>query len=361
VNIFFRVDASVEIGSGHVHRCITLANELKGIAGNSTFICRGYIGNLVPLIKKNGHEVILVQSKGDMFPENRKYNWNNAEIKDDLDSTLEAIGCTGLVDLFIVDHYGIDERWCGKIRPYCKNMLVVDDLANRNFDCDFLLDQTLNRKKKDYRNLVPPGCELMLGSEYALLRPEFLQHRQAAKKRRNDISQPRNLLISLGGTDPDFLTELAMLALSESDSASKFLVDIVLSSQAPHLDRVVKLSKNMPYKTNLHIDSSEMAYLMTNADMAIGAGGTTSWERCCLGLPTLAIVMTDNQKGVIGALESAGATVNVGHGKDIDSHKLSAFIDRYVNDPRSLHDMSKKSFETCDGLGAKRCVSTLLN
>ncbi len=361
MNILFRVDSSVEIGSGHVARCLTLAGALKQEHKECSifFVCRSVGGSLVDLIKANGYECLFLEYELEPFQNKTPYDWSDKRVDSDADATKNIITRFDSVDLLVVDHYGIDSRWSKQIKTFCKKTLVLDDLANRGHECDYLLDQTLNRAADDYIGKVPKNCELLLGSDFALLRPEFSKYRLEAKVRRECFETPKRVLVSVGGTDPLRMTEKVMLAISSVDNCSNLIVDVVLSSGAPNVESVRDLSKRVGYPCVVHVDSKDMANLMMVADISVGAGGTTSWERCCVGLPTLTIQTADNQKHVLRALKEAGAIHNIDMKQESFVEYLAELFTFYMENYVKLFEMSSNAFNVCDGLGAKRCINAI--
>ena len=168
MRVVFRVDASLQMGTGHVMRCLTLANELQQQNHEIFFICRELTGNHILLI----NFPVLVLPKNDNFQSDSLYlNWLGATQEQDAEQTIKVIPKN--TNLLIVDSYAIDEIWHKQLRPYTKKIMVIDDLSDRQFDCDVLLNQNLGIQTKDYKNQVPNDCELLLSCDYALLRPEF--------------------------------------------------------------------------------------------------------------------------------------------------------------------------------------------
>ena len=194
----------------------------------------------------------------------------------------------GTADWLIVDHYLLDARWHSAARSFASRLVVVDDLANRSYDCDLLLDQTLGRTPSDYDSWVPPGTRILAGSNYALLRPEFELERPAALKRRKEAVGVSRILVSMGTADIGGWT--AKIIDEVLEAAPGCDVDVVLGAQAPSLARVQQLA-SLDRTISLRVDTAEMPRLMRDADLAIGAAGTTSWERCCMGLPAIAVIL----------------------------------------------------------------------
>ena len=341
MNIIFRVDSSIKIGAGHLMRCLTLADEFKKINHKVTFICRSLDGNLISLIKYP----ILTLPKDCNFHSNDFYqNWLGSTQEEDAKKTLEVI--PNETDLLIVDSYALDENWHKKLKPYTKKIMVIDDLADRILDCDILLNQNLGVKKIDYKNKIPKNCHLILGSQYALLRPEFLDLRSQALEKRIHTKVIKNILISVGGGDD--ANHLTYNILKNIDNS--FNTKVVCDISSPHNQRIEKYAENK--NITVIFRSNNMAKLMLNADLAIGAGGSSSWERCCLGLPTLLFVTADNQIKISKNLEKLNAVKIVGN--------LKQDLEFILNNFSFWRKMSYQAKNICDGLGAKKVVNLCL-
>jgi UDP-2,4-diacetamido-2,4,6-trideoxy-beta-L-altropyranose hydrolase len=228
---------------------------------------------------------------------------------------------------------------------------VIDDLANRPYDCDILLDQTFGRSADDYRERIPAGAKILAGATYALLRPEFARERPAALERREEGGPVRRILVSMGTTDPGGIT--ARIVEQLLAAAPQCAIDVVLGPQAASLDQVRKLAAEHP-AISIHVDSERMAELMRNADLAIGAAGSTSWERCCLGLPAIVFVMADNQRVGATALNKAGVAVAVA-----DVGELVENLNRILASPELRIRMSEKAMQVTDGLGTQRVCDAM--
>lgn len=313
MNVVFRADASIEIGSGHIMRCLTLATALSAEPQTTChFICREHKGNLITFIESKGFEVIRL-------PHNDYINtaeslahskWLGTTQKND------AAACESVLkliqpDWLIVDHYAIDTQWEKQLKPYYKKLFVIDDLADRKHIADILLDQNFGRKEEDYSTLTPAQCKLLIGPEYALLRPEFSQWREYSLNRRKNIEIPKHWLVNLGGVDKDNITSEILSALSQCSLLPDTNVTVVMGASAPHTENVKDLAKTMPWPCDVLVNVSNMAEIMANADIAIGAAGSTSWERCCLGVPTLLLVLAENQKEVASTFDKYGVALHI--------------------------------------------------
>ena len=261
-------------------------------------------------------------------------------------------------DLLVVDHYGRGAEFEAACRPWAACILVCDDLADRQHDCDLLLDPTLGRKATDYVPLTPRSCRMLLGPEFALLRPQFLAARPAALARRTLPRAIRRILVSLGGTDPSNLTARVLRGIRLSGVAAE--VDVVLGGTAPHLAEVRALAASLPLPIALHTAVEDMASLMSNADAAVGAAGTTSWERCALGLPSLMLVIADNQELVARSLDQAGAAAYLGRHETVTEEQLADQVRAFATNPDRLDAMAARAASICDGRGTQRVMLALL-
>ncbi len=252
-------------------------------------------------------------------------------------------------DMLIVDHYGLGRDFEQRFNARCT--LVIDDLANRSHHADWLLDQTLGRQPGDYAGFVPADCRFMVGSEFALLKPAFAQY----PPNRTGRSLKR-VLISLGGTDSQGLT-LRILEMWR-ELPVELQADVIVTRAMPFRQAVLDIARDLPNVT-VHCDVASLAPLMREADLAIGAGGTTSWERCATGLPTLLIRVADNQKAVIAALVRAGAGLDLGMDDSGLAVRLTAALTEFTLNPSMLADMAVAAAKICDGFGTGRVLCAL--
>lgn len=346
--IVFRVDASIQMGTGHVMRCLTLADALSRQGAKCEFICREHPGHLNALITQRGYKVHALahveQSSPQMSSDTAALahaHWLGATQEEDYQACAPLIQSVQ-PDWLIVDHYALDERWQKEMRPFCQKTMVIDDLADRQHDCDLLLDQTFGRNSDDYKPFVPEHCQLLCGAEYALLRPEFVQWRAYSLKRREN-GQLEHLLINLGGVDKDNITTQILQALSNASLPKNCRITVVMGATAPWVKEVEEQAAQMLWPTEVKVGVSNMAELMANSDLAIGAAGATSWERCCLGLPTIMIVLADNQKLIAQALANNGVIIPM-----YDAQQLPSLM---INASSKLNELSQRSAKISDGTG----------
>lgn len=376
-HIAFRVDSSIIIGYGHLMRCLTLAqalsHELKAITNTDnnealliSFICRDHPGHINQQILDAGFNLLQLPSVTQEINPKSSHSWLGTTFKQDSQQCVTLLKNLPAITLLVVDHYAIDYKWHALMKPYYQKLLVVDDLANRTLSCDYLLDQTYNRSSEAYKKLVPEHCQLLLGQSYILLRDEFLLLKEQAKNQRkkfikqgcNELS-PMKIIITMGGTDPDNLSQLALLAIEALVKIQhKVTVNVVVSSQSVHLRSLTTFCDKRTW-LNIIIDSNKMSSLMLSADIAIGASGGTAWERCCLGLPCLTTVNAQNQALIANNLAQAGATINLGWYKDVTTHTIISAIKNLTGNLERYKNMSNACFSICDGKGASRVAKTL--
>ncbi|WP_312255271.1 UDP-2,4-diacetamido-2,4,6-trideoxy-beta-L-altropyranose hydrolase [Stutzerimonas nitrititolerans] len=351
LKVCFRADASLQIGTGHVMRCLTLADALRELGAECRFICREHPGNLIELIRSKGYVVyglpcLATRDAGASSPAHAAWLGSSQ-----LDDAAASVACLAewSVDWLIVDHYALDARWEELLQPRCRQLMVIDDLADRPHRCDLLLDQTLGRVTADYSALVPAHCELLCGSRFAMLRPEFAGLRDYSLQRRAHAPL-QHLLITMGGVDKDNATGLVLDALRDSPLPAECRITVVMGGTAPWLATVREQAKDMPWLTTVRVGVSDMARLMADSDLAIGAAGATSWERCCLGLPAIMLILASNQRMVARGLELAGA-VRILHSIEQLDKQLPRHLHELINCPAHMSGMSRNASAVVDGSG----------
>src|SRR6056297_2050311 len=300
-----RADASSEIGTGHVFRCLALTDEVRRMAGEVIYVCAEAPGNLIGMLREKGYPVKVIPGA--------------LEAEADAGATRAALAGEEPSDWLLVDHYGLDHRWERAMRVCARHLAALDDLANRPHDVDLLFDTSHQATEAElYAGLVPSNTRLFLGSDYILLRREFFERARPDR----DFSAVRRILVTLGGNDPLNATGLALDALDDP-RFSQIQIDVTLGLSNPRLEHLKEQAACMTNVT-LHVQSSRMADLMASADLCLGAGGTTSWERCYMGLPSLNLVLADNQRNFAAELERMGCARNLGGADQLDIDTLRA-------------------------------------
>ncbi len=359
MEIVFRVDASFDIGTGHVMRCLTLAETLRVRGANITFVSRRHPGNLLQLISQRGYTAKALAPVEDVFtppadPSHSK--WLGTDWSSDAEQTQQALK-DQVIDWLVVDHYALDRRWEQVMRPFTRRLMAIDDLADRLHDCDLLLDQNLCRQAKDYDELINHYTKTLIGPAYVLLRPEFEQWRKHSLHRRAN-PMLKNLLITMGGVDQTNATGQVLDALTLCELPSDLRITVVMGQSAPWLDQVKTQAATMPRPTHVLEGVNNMAQLMAESDLCIGAAGGSAWERCALGLPTLVLILSANQHSGAMALQSHQAA-RVAH----DAHQLIKKMSDLFNkntQSAALHKMSQAGAKLAVGSGASQVVELLL-
>ncbi|WP_332697658.1 UDP-2,4-diacetamido-2,4,6-trideoxy-beta-L-altropyranose hydrolase [Halalkalibacter lacteus] len=363
MKVYFRTDASIDIGTGHVMRCLTLAEELRSKGADVKFICRNHKGNCHQYIKQKGFFVfslpdpIKITFKTD--PNIKHSNWLGVNWETDVNQTKEIFNKYGTSDWLIIDHYAIDENWEKEIRSFVKKIMVIDDLADRPHDCDLLLDQNLVENwKTRYISLVPNYCKTLLGSKYAVLRPEFRIFREKVKVKKGHI---HTIFISLGGTDPTNETAKAIKAIELliQDNGS-LTVDVVIGGTNLQKEQIKELCSSIP-NVNYLLQVNNVASLMHKADIAIGAGGSTTWERCCLGLPSVVITVAENQRSLTKKVEELGGLIYLGEHTDVSAYDIYETLCRLFKEPETIRGMSERAMQLVDGKGIYRVMNMILH
>lgn len=334
-------------------RCLTMANEIACRGGHCDFVCAQLPVSLHQAALKNGHDVYPIATAVPSDSDEPGWElscWPEEVQRADAHATSMAADARHY-DWLVVDHYRLDQHWEEHVRALAARTMVVDDLANRRHRCDMLLDQSPGRSASDYDRLVSRGCELRMGPSHALLRPEFAAARRASMQRRRASTQVERILVSLGMGDHHGVTERVVESVSALPLSAT--IDVVLSSSAPSLPGLV-LVERRDSRIKLHVDTSDMASLMAAADVAIGAAGTTSWERCCVGLPTLLLVLAENQRRIAMVLDSMGAAIHV----DQLSH-LGKALARLVANDSARADLSARCAAITEGRGAAAVVDEM--
>jgi UDP-2,4-diacetamido-2,4,6-trideoxy-beta-L-altropyranose hydrolase len=361
MKIVFRADASVDIGTGHVMRCITLAEELTRQGHQCLFICRDHPGHLGELITGKGFELYLLKTVGS--PElfvvagtgNLYSQWLGAPWHQDAEQTLEVLAAVS-AGWLVVDHYGLDVRWEERLSSAAGKVMVIDDLANRPHFASVLLDQNLGRLEADYDRLVAASCQRLVGPQYALLRPEFNRLRARSLKRRGEPELLR-ILVSMGGTDAPNATAAVLESLESSALPSHLHLDIVMGATSPWLDDIRKAEKSSRFNMTVSVNVQDMGERMCLADLSIGAAGSTSWERCALGLPSIVVSQAQNQSEILEALSGAGAVKKLDF--PIDETELASLVVDFYKTPEKLASMARNASGLCDGKGVEKVIGWL--
>jgi len=330
--VAFRVDASAQIGGGHAMRCLALAGGFAERGWHATFFVGAGTPQSVPALARSGYATYIVAAgEGEALEQMR---------------AAYSLG----VDLLVVDHYGLGAPFEQSARDWAREVLAIEDVPNRRHVASILTDPTYGRTVGAYADLVLPETTLLVGSDYALLRPEFGRCRPAALAARG--RKASRVLVAMGNSDPGDMTSQALAALKSA--APEVAIDVLLGSGSPNVAQVRAAVARLGPSARLHLDSDAVADLMAHADLCVGACGSTAWERCALGLPTVGVVTAANQASIAANLERAGALlwIHATPGKSA----LEEAIRTLVRDDALRAEMSRKAAQICDAKGVQRVV-----
>ncbi len=354
MKIVFRVDASPKIGAGHITRCLTLADSLSSEGAHCEFICSEHLYNLKELILARGfcYHSIPTSNAIDL-----------ARVRNSLSGIAQlqdAEACISVVarlkpDWLVVDHYALDSLWERALSPYCRSILVIDDLADRPHDCRMLLDQSFGSSAARYAGLLPKDTKQLHGPRYALLKPAYAERRVNLHRRSGSIN--RALVYFGGGLHSEYMTGLVLQVLSETEF-KHIEVDIVLSATSSH-GPLLEAEAKKRGGVNVHIQLPDLSGLMAKADLAVGAGGATTWERCCMGLTSLIVSVADNQRAACEALATAGLIDYLGHVGSVDFASIRRAIHRLSSEYLSRREQAEACQELVDGKGTERVMKIL--
>ncbi|MFS0575523.1 UDP-2,4-diacetamido-2,4,6-trideoxy-beta-L-altropyranose hydrolase [Sporosarcina sp. 179-K 3D1 HS] len=322
MKVLIRTDASTELGSGHVMRCLTVAGLLRNRGCDITFMMEDLPGSLIE----------YVQAKG--YPVTQKFQQT---------------------DLCIVDHYGIDVAWERSVRPMAKKIMVIDDLANRRHDCDLLIDQNMvPHYKSRYDWLVPEHCVQLLGPQYLIMRDEFIKERKKMRLRNNQMER---LLVFMGGSDPTNETMKVLEGLEKSKKEFQH-VDVVVGSSNVNRAAIERVCVGKGFHYHCQIDY--MAELMGQADFSIGAGGSTTWERCYVGLPSSSTIVAENQVVATETAATLGVAWNLGWHKKVTAETYEELISSLTEGRDELQQMSELGLRLTASENPNPCIEMIM-
>lgn len=363
MRILFRTDADSRIGTGHLMRCLALADDLRREGADCLFLCReAGLGGLAEKISLGGHRLLtlpmaaVLDDVGDL-PRLAHADWLSGGWRNDASACLAVLADQPRADWLVVDHYALDDRWEAAMRAATRRVMAIDDLADRKHDCDVLLDQNvLDGSSGHYRGLVPRDCLLLLGPKYALLRPEFSGASEVAARAGRPRKDAR-LLIMFGGSDPQDLTLRTVNALARLNWQGP--VEVVAGELYGKLQELKASVSRLP-QASLHAPAHKVADLMRAADLALGSPGVASWERCACSLPSIVLSVADNQLTLGESLGRMGVHWYLGKAADVRDEELDAALIAWTANSPARYCMSQTASAICDGKGVRRVVRRML-
>ena len=348
-NLFIRVDASPEIGIGHMLRCVALAEELRNTFDKIIFLSKKNSGSIIEVILKNGFEVSIIDTQIKKSLKNNSKLKNEHEIIKNLLTSYKKN-----LNFLLIDHYDISSNYESLLRKIFKKIFVIDDLANRKHDCDLLIDQNYYKDLTNrYLKLVSKNTITLLGPKYAILRSEFRNSKKINYKKN---IFPNRILISFGGSDPTNECEKVLNAIFSLKN-KQFVITAVTGI---HNKNFKQLKKQFGGNDNIKIlnHTNNFNELLLNSDLCFGAGGTTTWERLYLGLPSIVTIISSDQKESVEFLSDKGHIINLGLAKNITTKTYVETLQKL--NPDLLYNMSLNNQKLVDGNGSIRIKEQLI-
>ena len=356
MKVVFRADASSKIGAGHIVRCKTLADELHYRGAEVRFVCSELSGNLMRVLKEAGHQAVILrsgfESPGDTLAEIAV--GAKAQSVDAMQTVEELAHLE--VDWLVVDNYHLDVHWEILLRPHARHVLVIDDLADRRHDCDVLVDPTYGETAERYKGLLSTDTYCMCGSQYALLRPQFIARRPSCVK---SIPQVRKMRVHVffGSTDL-FNHTLRFSELLLRHFAGLQIVAIVGRDNG-FRDQLQALSEAHRDRFSWQSDVSDMAASMAVCDVAFGAPGGATWERAALGLPAAYLAVSSSHEKILERLNANGLCSYLGVADQITDDNFLEGMRAFLTDAKSLEDMGTRGLQAIDAKGVQRVADLM--
>ncbi len=333
--IAIRTDADAAIGMGHLSRCLALAGQLARRGCECIFVTRNRSGWAQDRIEAAGHQAVVLVD--DSVGAGGASRWLDVSWQIDARQTLEALDPV-VPSAVVVDQYGLDHRWEKAVATTLKvPMLVIDGVGNRSHHCEILVDPTYGGAghKRRFEGLVPSDAEVLAGVQYALLRREFEQVLDIADRREGDVQR---LLIAFGGGDSSGAAAMAAEAVSPLGVSTT----VVAGGAASEIDVLRQICEGREH-LELVVDTDQMAWLMADADLAVGAAGTMMWERAFLGLPAVVVTISSHQRRIATHVETTGAIRYAGHVDQVTEERLREHLETLIGQPQTLRQMSEAS------------------
>ncbi|MBE20306.1 MAG: UDP-2,4-diacetamido-2,4,6-trideoxy-beta-L-altropyranose hydrolase [Gammaproteobacteria bacterium] len=342
MKVVFRVDSSLKIGAGHLMRCFALAEEFKNRGFQTCFISENNLPNLQELLASNGHSVIDISHS----------NQKKLNTEEDANRTIDY-----LIDLsaeiLILDHYELGNEWQESVKSRLSRLVVIDDIPGRKLVCDILLDQNLGREKDHYLPFLQDKTKLLMGSRFVLARKQFKENRGKALIKRKEFNGLNTILLSLGGSETIKNYIKIIETISEIKTNNSLELRIALGFNGKEIKRNT-FDNIQNLKIKFLEDPLKLHESIIDSDLCIGYAGSSSWERCILGLPSLVKAISDNQLFIAKNLERYGAA-DIWH-EHGDLKKLIKMLNNKVK----WLERSKAASKICDGEGVRRVADAIL-
>jgi len=336
--LLVRADASTAIGSGHVMRCLALAKAWQKSGGRACFLMAESIPALEPRLARDDVELArLAAEPASQRDAEQTANWARRSA----------------ASWLVVDGYRFAPDYIRGLKTSGLRVLHVDDDGRWDrYEADIVLNQDINANSEMY--IRAPDTRLLLGADYVLLRPEFL----AEPRDREIPAMARNILVTMGGSDPENVTEKILTALSGMVDLD-FAARIVVGGGNPHFAALQPVAEKLAGKVRLERGPANMAHLMSWADITISAAGGTCWELAFVGVPTILVVITPDQNPNASAISAQGAALSLGWHANLSSHQIDSALRNLIKAEDQRRKMSERGRRLVDGQGAERVVASM--
>lgn len=335
--LLIRADAGVDIGTGHLMRCLALAQAWQDMIGEAIFITSCDSEPLLQRLRDEGNRVVELEKT---YPDNDGWEVFSKVLQANPDTWV------------VLDGYHFDSAYQRRLKGMGHSLLVIDDMAHMDhYYADVVLNQNIQAEELDYS--TEPTTQLLLGTDYVMLRSEFW-HWISWKREIPEVAL--KILITLGGADPDNQTLKVIRALQYVGGLEGI---VVVGASNPHYDALDSAVRHSLSDIRLVHNTSNMPELMTWADVAVTAGGSTCWETAFLGLPNVLLVLADNQKGIAEKLDRVGVAYSLGWYGDVTSKRIAKTLSKLIIDQKQRQEMRTNGQNLIDGKGVKRVVSIL--
>jgi len=351
MKVYFRLDSSFQMGGGHLMRCLTLAVALREQGAQVRFFCRHAVGHLMEALREQHFPVTVLSVLIQTDQDDRGYPWCEGVQREDAAQTIQAFA-EERPDWLVVDHYGLDIEWERRLKPHTGRLMVVDDFTGRHHDCELLIDQNYSAGGElRYNSLVPASCKVLLGPGYALLRKEFKSLRDMLGVRQNGLN---NILVFFTAGDDQGATLRAMRGIELFGHVVR--VEVVVGRENPDLEEIKAHCERQGW--GYHCEINYMPKLIAQANLVIGAGGSSNWERCALGVPALVVILAENQALIARELDCAGVVCNLGWSSQVMAEDYAAALK--MMDSQRLAEMSARALQLVDAVGAHRVAEVMI-
>lgn len=356
--IVFRVDSGNHVGIGHVSRSLTLAEELSKNNYQISFITKNHSGYGHDMIAEK-FKVFVIEGGVNRALEASERNdykaWAGSTPEDDLKRTNKCLEEIKDVDLLILDSYSLDAAYEKELAT--KKVMVIDDLFNRKHFCDLILNQNITATDDSYKTLSEKsGTKFLMGPKYALLREEFKTLRLEVDQSKF-TRETKKIMVFFGGKDVGGDT-LKLVQSLDVDNYEKYNFHFLMDNAHKDYPAVMNILKNKP---NVVVSglSGDFAHQMKEADLFIGAGGATAWERSALGVASAIICIADNQLDNCLGLSKTENAFYLGQSLEMDSKKWNNFFSETVPDIKLWSRIRTNSFKLVDTLGSMRVSDSI--